>query len=93
MIQPFASAVTGAKSGRPRFALETMLLIQLLQQWFGLSDPAMEKALHDTPLYWAFARLDAGMARLPDATTILRFRHLLEAHTLSIQLPATINAP
>ncbi len=82
----------GAKGGRPTFALETILRIHFLQQWFGLSDPAMEEALHDIPLYCEFARLDAGMARMPDETTILRFRHLLEEHNLSIQLMATINA-
>jgi IS5 family transposase len=63
-----------------------------LQQWFGLSDPAMEEALHDTPLYCEFAQLDAGISRLPDVCTILRFRHLLEENNLSIQLLATINA-
>jgi IS5 family transposase len=92
LIQPFAPTGTGVKGGRPSFALETMLRIHFLQQWFGLSDPAMEEALHDTPLYCEFARLDAGMARMPDETTILRFRHLLEEHNLSIQLLATINA-
>ena len=92
LIQPFAPTGTGAKGGRPTFALETMLRIHFLQQWFGLSDPAMEEALHDTPLYCEFARLDAGMARMPDETTIGRFRHLLEEHNLSIQLLATINA-
>ena len=92
LIQPFAPMGTGATGGRPTFALETMLRIHFLQQWFGLSDPAMEEALHDTPLYCEFARLDAGMARMPDETTILRFRHLLEEHNLSIQLLATINA-
>jgi IS5 family transposase len=92
LIQPFAPTGTGAKGGRPTFAVETMLRIHFLQQWFGLSDPAMEEALHDTPLYREFARLDAGMARMPDETTILRFRHLLEVHNLSIQLLATINA-
>jgi IS5 family transposase len=92
LIQPFAPTGTGAKGGRPTFAVETMLRIHFLQQWFGLSDPAMEEALHDTPLYCEFARLDAGMARMPDETTILRFRHLLEVHNLSIQLLATINA-
>ena len=92
LIQPFAPRGTGAKGGRPTFAVETMLRIHFLQQWFGLSDPAMEEALHDTPLYCEFARLDAGMARMPDETTILRFRHLLEEHNLSIQLLATINA-
>ena len=63
-----------------------------MQQWFGLSDPAMEEALHDVPLYCEFAHLDAGMGRLPDESTILRFRHPLEEHNLSIQLMATINA-
>ena len=91
LIQPFAPMGTGAKGGRPTFAVETMLRIHFLQQWFGLSDPAMEEALHDTPLYCEFARLDAGMARMPDETTILRFRHLLEEHNLSLQLLATIN--
>jgi IS5 family transposase len=52
----------------------------------------MEEALHDISLYCEFARLDPGAMRLPDETTILRFRHLLEKHNLSIQLLATINA-
>ena len=92
LIQPFAPMGTGAKGGRPTFAVETMLRIQFLQQWFGLPDPAMEEALHDTPLYCEFACLDGAMDRLPDETTILRFRHLLEKHNLGIQLLATINA-
>lgn len=69
-----------------------MLRIHFLQQWFGLSDSAMEEALQDVPLYCEFAHLDSGIGRLPDETTILRFRHLLEEHNLSIQLLATINA-
>jgi IS5 family transposase len=52
----------------------------------------MEEALHDTPPYCEFARLDAGMARMPDETTILRFLNLLEEHHLCLQLLATINA-
>jgi IS5 family transposase len=63
-----------------------------MQQWFGLSDPAMEEALHDVPLYCQFARLDPGMSRLPDESTILRFRHLLEEHDLSLQIMAAVNA-
>ena len=51
----------------------------------------MEEALHDTPLYCEFAGLDAGISRLPDESTILRFRHLLEEHILSLQLIANIN--
>lgn len=80
------------KTGRPPFAPEVMLRIHLLQQFFGHSDPAMEEALHDIPLYREFARLDAGMSRLPDESTILRFRHLLEAHDLGTQILAAVNA-
>jgi len=75
-----------SRMGRPPFALETMLRIHLLQQFFGLSDPAMEEALHDVPLYREFARLDVGMSRMPDESTILRFRHFLEAHQLGAAL-------
>ena len=92
LIRPFAASSTGVKGGRPSFAVETMLRIHFLQQWFGLSDPAMEEALHDVSLYCEFAKLDPGSMRLPDETTILRFRHLLEENNLSIQLLAAINA-
>ena len=80
-----------AKTGRPPFAIETMLRIHYLQQWFGLSDPAMEEALHDVPLYREFARLDGATARLPDETTILRFRHLLERHNLAVDMLRVVN--
>ena len=92
LIAPFTPGGAGAKGGRPSFAVETMLRIHFLEQWFGLSDPAMEEALHDISLYCEFARLDPGHMRLPDESTVLRFRHLLEEHNLSIQLMATINA-
>ena len=89
LIQPHAPA---GKTGRPPFAVLTMLRIHFTQQWFGLSDPDMEEARHDMPLYREFAGLDAGATRMPDESTILRFRHLLEEHELSQQLLATINA-
>ena len=92
LIEPYAPQASSAKVGRPAFAVQTMLRIHFMQQWFGLSDPAMEEALHDVPLYCQFARLDPGATRLPDETTILRFRHLLEAHSLSEQMLSTINA-
>jgi transposase, IS5 family len=91
LIAPHAPA-PGAKGGRPPFAVETMLRIHFLQQWFNLSDPAMEEALYDTPMFREFAGLDAGEDSLPDESTILRFRHLLEAHNLSLQILATVNA-
>ncbi|MGF6507685.1 hypothetical protein OKW26_003511 [Paraburkholderia sp. 32] len=52
------------KTGRPPFPIATMLQIHFMQQWFGLSDPAMEEALYDVPLYREFAGLDGAMVRL-----------------------------
>lgn len=80
-----------AKTGRPPFGIEAMLRIHYLQQWFALSDPAMEEALHDMPVFREFAKLGDGMARLPDETTILRFRHLLEKHDLATDMLRVVN--
>jgi IS5 family transposase len=80
-----------AKTGRPPFGIETMLRIHYLQQWFNLSDPAMEEALHDMPLFREFAKLDGAATRLPDETTILRFRHLLEKHDLATDMLRVVN--
>ena len=91
LIAPHAPA-PGAKGGRPPFAVETMLRIHFLQQWFNLSDPAMEEALYDLPLFQQFVCLDVGTSRLPDESTILRFRHLLEEHQLAQRILATVNA-
>ena len=87
LVLPYAPA---RKTGRPPFEVQTMLRIHFMQQWFTLSDPAMEEALHDVPLFREFAGLTVGQ-RLPDETTILRFRHLLEEHKLSDQILATVN--
>lgn len=67
-----------------------MLRVHFMQQWFNLSDLAMEEAFFDTPLYREFAQLDT-QGRLPDESTILRFRHRLEAHKLADQMLATVN--
>ena len=61
-----------------------------MQQWFTLSDPAMEEALHDVPLFREFAQLNFA-TRLPDESTILRFRHLLERHKLAEKILAVVN--
>jgi transposase, IS5 family len=90
-VQIVAPYYPKAKTGRPPFGIETMLRIHYLQQWFGLSDPAMEEALHDVPLYREFAKLDGMTARLPDETTILRFRHLLERHNLAVDMLRVVN--
>ena len=76
--------------GRPPFELETMLRTHFLQQWFSLSGPAMEEAFFDVPLYGEFARLDAH-GRLPNESTILRFRHRQEKHKLAEGILATVN--
>jgi IS5 family transposase len=78
------------KKGRPPFPVETMLRIHFMQQWFTLSDPAMEEALHDIALFREFAALSWD-SRLPDESTILRFRHLLEKHKLAEQILAVVN--
>jgi IS5 family transposase len=74
-----------AKTGRPPFSLQTMLRVHFMQQWFTLSDPGMEEAFFDTPLYREFAQLEE-FGRLPDESTILRFRHRLEKHKLAEQI-------
>jgi len=88
IIEPHAPK---AKTGRPSFAIETMLRIHYLQQWFALSDPAMEEALHDMPVFREFAKLGDGVTRLPDETTILRFRHLSEKHDLAVDMLRVVN--
>ena len=78
------------RTGRPPFPLEVMLRTHFLQQWFNLSDPAMEEAFFDIPLYREFVSLGDN-SRLPDESTILRFRHLLEEHSLSAKMLAEVN--
>lgn len=79
------------KRGRPPFSPETMLRIHFMQQWFALSDPAMEEALHDMPVFREFAGLEGWDERLPDESTILRFRHVLDKHKLAGQILQTVN--
>ncbi|PXW94110.1 IS4 family transposase [Sphaerotilus hippei] len=79
------------KRGRPPFSPETMLRIHFMQQWFALSDPAMEEALHDMPVFREFAGVEGWDERLPDESTILRFRHVLEKHKLAGQILQTVN--
>ncbi|MES7707471.1 transposase, partial [Cutibacterium acnes] len=66
--------------GRPPIGLERMLRIHLLQHWFNLADAACEEALYDSAALRAFVGIDLGREPVPDATTILKFRHLLERH-------------
>jgi IS5 family transposase len=88
LVAPFAPE---GRRGRPPFSVDTMLRIHFMQQWFTLSDPAMEEALHDVPLFREFAGLGGWSDRLPDESTILRFRHLLEKHKLAAQILGLVN--
>ncbi|AZU11209.1 IS5 family transposase [Xanthomonas phaseoli] len=79
------------RPGRQPYALATMLRIHLLQQWYALSDPAMEEALHEIPTLRRFAQL-GGLDNVPDETTILNFRRLLETHGLAARMLDAVNA-
>jgi IS5 family transposase len=69
--------------GRPPHELERMLRIYFLQQWFNLSDPQAEDTIYDSESMRRFARVELGDDKIPDESTILRFRHLLEKHKLT----------
>ena len=68
-----------AGNGRPPVGLERMLRMYCVANWFNLSDEACEDALYDVAVFREFCRIDLGRERVPDATTLLNFRHLLEA--------------
>jgi transposase, IS5 family len=72
-----------AGNGRQPLGMEKMLRIYFLQQWFNLSDPQAEDAIYDSESMRRFARVELGDEVVPDESTILRFRHLLERHGLT----------
>jgi len=77
------------ESGRPAYPLMVMLRVHLMQNWFGYSDPAMEEALYETTILRQFFGL--SLERIPDETTILNFRLLLEKHELAAGILGVIN--
>ncbi|MCC4118782.1 IS5 family transposase [Aromatoleum toluclasticum] len=79
------------RRGRQPMPMETMLRIYFMQQWYALSDPSMEDALYEIESMRRFARLDLADDAMPDETTILNFRHLLEQHGLTAQMMNVIN--
>jgi len=78
-------------NGRPPVGVERMLRIYFLQQWFNLSDPAVEEALYDSAVMRQFVGIDLGQEPVPDETTVCKFRHLLEKHQLGEQILGTVN--
>src|SRR6266700_5165574 len=89
LIEP---AYSKGATGRPPVGVERMLRIYFLQQWFNLSDPAAEEALYDSLSMRRFVGIDLGREPVPDETTILNFRHLLERHDLTQGLFDRMNA-
>lgn len=79
LTQPFYYA--GEKGRKPK-PLETMLRMYLLQAWFSLSDEGIEDAIYDSYAMRRFMGLDFAFEQVPDATTLLHFRHLLKQHDL-----------
>ena len=74
------------KRGRPPRGIETMLRMYLLQNWFSLSDEGIEDAIYDSYAMRSFMRIDFLEEQVPDATTLLKFRHLLEEHKIGEQI-------
>ena len=85
LIEPFYPK---GERGRPPLGIERMLRVYFLQQWYALADEALEDALYDSRSMRAFV----GGETVPDATTLLKFRHLLERHDLTRRLFAEVNA-
>jgi IS5 family transposase len=91
LIEPYY-AKASKKGGRPPYPLAKMLRIHLLQQWYALSDPVMEEDVIEVPTMRRFAGIELISDRIPDETTILTLRHLLEKHKLGEQIFETVKA-
>ena len=86
------AALPKAGNGRRPYALKTTLRIHLMQHWYNYSDPAMEEALYEIAPLRRFSGLSLARGSVPDETTILNFRRLLETHDLAPKVLATIYA-
>jgi IS5 family transposase len=91
LIEPHYYAQRPGKKGRKAKPIETMLRMYLLQVWFSLSDEGVEEAIYDSYAMRRFMGLDVAVEQVPDATTLLHFRHLLECHQLGEKLLAAQN--
>lgn len=89
LIEPYYPS---GKRGRPTRGIETMLRMYLMQNWFNLSDAAMEDTIYDSYAMRSFMHLDFYKEHVPDATTLLKFRHLLEEYHIGEQIFADVNA-
>ena len=91
LIEPHYYSDKPGKKGRKAKPIATMLRMYLLQVWFSLSDEGVEDAIYDSYAMRRFMRLDFAVEQVPDATTLLHFRHLLEEHRLGEKLLAAQN--
>lgn len=89
MIRPFYPS---GKRGRPPRGIETMLRMYLMQIWFSLSDEGMEDAIYDSYAMRSFLNIDFLKEQVPDATTLLKFRHLIEEQGIGQQIFADVNS-
>jgi IS5 family transposase len=88
LVRPYYPS---GKRGRPTRGIETMLRMYMMQNWFNLSDEALEDAIYDSYAMRTFMHLDFLNEQVPDATTLLKFRHLLEEHKIGEQIFADVN--
>ena len=84
LLEPVLSKYPKSRKGRRPIPAKVMLRIYLMQQWYGLSDPAMEESLYDVESMRRFAGV--SMQRIPDETTICKFRHFLLRHQITEEL-------
>jgi len=89
VIKPYYPTPKGA--GRRPIGIQRMLRIHFLQHWFELSDPGAEEALYDSRAMRKFVGIDLGKETVPDETTILNFRHLMERHNLGDEMFRLVN--
>ena len=82
----------GGKRGRPPIGLERMLRMYFVQQWYALADEAVEDAVYDSQALRNFMSIDLSQQSVPDATTLMGFRHLLEANDLPQAMLVEVNA-
>ena len=92
LVQRLRPLYPKGERGRPPIGLERMLRIYFLQQWYGLADEALEDALYDSQALRGFAGIELNRDPIPDATTVLHFRHWLERHDLTKGLFEEVNA-
>src|SRR5215216_1971642 len=83
LVARLAPLYPKGERGRPPIPLERMLRVYFVQQWYGLADEAVEDALYDSQALRRFAGIELNREPIPDATTVLHFRHWLEQHELT----------